>query len=136
MKHYYSSCYNSLSPLIIFWNALNFIFCLSCLILNFFKERRHRSNTEVQLQGATTDLEQARKALDERIGKAQRFDSVMDERNRLVIIYHNIMILCKPWSVHIVESETTDWTRNTPVWSRKIHFWKLNSNHLVKNCWN
>ncbi|XP_076799951.1 progesterone-induced-blocking factor 1-like [Clavelina lepadiformis] len=55
------------------------------------KERRHRSNTEVQLQGATTDLEQARKALDERIGKAQRFDSVMDERNRLDKEHSNLI---------------------------------------------
>jgi len=46
------------------------------------QERRRRSHAEVQLQSFKSDLDNARKVLDERSGKAQRFDSVLSERDR------------------------------------------------------
>ena len=46
------------------------------------QERHLRSNTEIQLQSITRDLELAKNKMNENSGKAQRLDSVLEERNK------------------------------------------------------
>jgi len=55
------------------------------------QEQRQRSHAEIEAQSLKNELGQVRKLLDERTGKAQRFDTVNDERNRLDEIHTDLV---------------------------------------------
>lgn len=52
------------------------------MVYLYLQEQRQRSHAEIEAQSLKNELGQVRKLLDERTGKAQRFDTVNDERNR------------------------------------------------------
>nr|CAB3264851.1 progesterone-induced-blocking factor 1-like [Phallusia mammillata] len=99
------------------------------------QERRGRAHAEIQVQTLTSDLENARKALDERSGKAQRFDSVLGERDRLDKEHAELM---KKHSYLEAEhlatcKEMADMKRETDSMHQTMQILRQDKEYLTKN---